>query len=78
MQNILSKKQTDFSHRIAKLEALSPLKVMERGYSLIFTEDQKLVSKVSQVKQDEEISVRLADGSLQCKVIDIKGELLDG
>lgn len=70
--NILSAKQKDFAHRLSKLDALSPLKVMERGYSLVFTEEQKLVSKVSQVQIGEEITVTLSDGSLECKVINKK------
>lgn len=74
MQNLLSKKQTDFSHNLAKLEALSPLKVMERGFSIVFADDEKLVNKITQVSLDEDITVRLSDGRLKCKVIDIKGE----
>ncbi|MGJ7921304.1 exodeoxyribonuclease VII large subunit [Neobacillus sp. LXY-4] len=74
MQIILANKQTDFAHQIAKLEALSPLKVMERGYSLVFSEEQKLISKISQVKREEDLTIRLTDGSIQCRVTDIKGE----
>lgn len=72
IQNILSEKQKDFAHHLAKLEALSPLKVMERGYSLVFTDEQKLVSKVNQVQIGEDVIVKLTDGSLECKVIEIK------
>jgi exodeoxyribonuclease VII large subunit len=74
MQLIYTKKQTEFVHQLAKLEALSPLKVMERGYSLVFSEEKNLISKISQVTPEENISVRLSDGSIQCKVIEIKGE----
>lgn len=74
MQIIFEKKQNKFVHQISKLEALSPLKIMERGYSLTFNENQKLISKIAQVNQNDEITVRLSDGSLQCKVMDIKGE----
>lgn len=74
MQLILSKKQSEYQHQLSKLDALSPLKIMERGYSLVFSEEEKLISKTSQVQLDEDISVRLSDGNLKCKVIDIKGE----
>lgn len=74
MQILFDKKQKEFGHQIAKLEALSPLKIMERGYSLTFNEEQKLISKISQVRQDEKLTVRLSDGSLQCQVMEIKGE----
>ncbi len=74
MQNLLTKKQRDFSHNLEKLEALSPLKVMERGFSIVFADDEKLVNKINQVSLNEEIAVRMSDGQLKCKVIDIKGE----
>lgn len=72
MSMILSKKNSEFQHQLAKLDALSPLKIMERGYSLVFSEDQKLISKREQVQRNEEILVRLSDGNLHCKVVDIK------
>lgn len=72
MSMILSKKNSEFQHQLAKLDALSPLKIMERGYSLVFSKEQKLISKREQVQRNEEILVRLSDGNLQCKVMDIK------
>jgi exodeoxyribonuclease VII large subunit len=74
MQAYFSEKRKDFAHSLAKLNALSPLKVMERGYSLVFTENQKLVTKVSQVTKNDEVTIRISDGSLECRVIDVKGE----
>ncbi len=58
MQTILAEKKKDFSFSLARLESVSPLKVMERGYSLAFTEDQKLISKVSQVKPNDQITIQ--------------------
>ncbi|WP_147533904.1 exodeoxyribonuclease VII large subunit [Bacillus marasmi] len=72
MQVILSKKKAEYHQQLSKLDALSPLKIMERGYSLVFSEEQNLISKTSQVHPEQEISVRLSDGNLQCKVVDIK------
>jgi exodeoxyribonuclease VII large subunit len=72
IQTILAEKQKDFGHRLAKLEALSPLKVMERGYSLVFNQEQVLLSKVNQIEEGQNVVVKLSDGSIECKVLEIK------
>lgn len=77
MAGILSAKQKDFSQMIATLEALSPLKVMDRGYSLVYDDEGQLVKSVNQVTSDDKIKVRMADGSLLCKVMDAEGEEIE-
>ncbi|ETI67380.1 exodeoxyribonuclease VII large subunit [Neobacillus vireti] len=72
MLQIFSKKQTDFNHVLSTLQALSPLKIMERGYSLAYTEDYNLVKSVKQVKVNERVQIQLSDGSLYCNVENIK------
>jgi exodeoxyribonuclease VII large subunit len=72
MQQILGKKQTDFDRVIATLQALSPLKIMERGYSLAYTDNNTLIKSVNQVKVSDQVQIQLNDGSLYCKVENIK------
>ncbi|CAH2716315.1 Exodeoxyribonuclease 7 large subunit [Neobacillus rhizosphaerae] len=72
MVQIFTKKQTDFNHVLSTLQALSPLKIMERGYSLAYTEDNHLVKTVKQVKVNEQVQIKLSDGSLYCNVENIK------
>ncbi|NHM32189.1 exodeoxyribonuclease VII large subunit [Neobacillus terrae] len=72
MSLIFSKKHTEWKHRVSTLEALSPLKIMERGYSLAYLDNGKLVNSVDQVKKDEKIQIKLTDGSILCKVQDIE------
>lgn len=72
MTGILSEKQKEFTAVIATLEALSPLKIMERGYSLSYSEDGKLIKKVSQVKKDDSIRVQLSDGQINCIVRNVE------
>lgn len=72
MQQILQKKRTDFKRVISTLQALSPLKIMERGYSLVYSEDKKLIKSIKQVKENEPIQIQLTDGSLLCNVQNIK------
>jgi exodeoxyribonuclease VII large subunit len=72
MLQVLSKKQTDFDRILSTLQALSPLKIMERGYSLAYSEDNRLVKSINQIKVNERVQIQLTDGSLFCKVENIK------
>lgn len=71
MINILASKKKDFSHRISTLEALSPLKIMDRGYSLVYTADEKLIKSVKQINKNVEVKIKVADGTINCQVMDI-------
>ena len=51
-----------------QLKALSPVAILERGYALVFDSSGKLVKDSSQVDIGEEISARLAHGSLTAKI----------
>jgi exodeoxyribonuclease VII large subunit len=53
---------------IASLDALSPLAILARGYNLTYSENNRLVSSVAEVKSGDKISVLLQDGSLLCDV----------
>ncbi|MED3571696.1 exodeoxyribonuclease VII large subunit [Cytobacillus praedii] len=69
---IFAAKEKDFSHMLTTLEALSPLKIMDRGYSLVYSDEGKLIKTVKQVKQDEQIKVKVPDGAIHCVVTDIE------
>jgi exodeoxyribonuclease VII large subunit len=51
-----------------KVEALSPLKVLERGYSLARAADGRLVTGVDDVAAGESVTVTLRDGELDARV----------
>ncbi|AUS08538.1 exodeoxyribonuclease VII large subunit [Laceyella sacchari] len=54
---------------VAQLDALSPLKVMQRGYSLVYRHaNGELVKSRQQVRPGDLIRVRVADGQLKCQV----------
>ncbi len=56
----------------AKLDAMSPLKVLTRGYAVVEAEDESVISSVKQVEIGNNINVSLKDGSLSAKIMDIK------
>jgi exodeoxyribonuclease VII large subunit len=71
MEQEVEMKKSTLQRMMSVLESMSPLKVVERGYS-ITTKDSKLVKKASQVKVGDEIDVRLMEGLLTAKVLKIK------
>ena len=57
-----------FAGTVAKLDALSPLKVLGRGYAMARTEDGGILRSSDQVQPGDRIRLRLAQGSLGCRV----------
>ena len=72
-ENMFSEKSKQLTVNVAKLDALSPLKVMTRGYSVALSKDNILKS-VDNVCKGDEITVKLADGTLDCTVENINKE----
>ncbi|MEI2403834.1 exodeoxyribonuclease VII large subunit [Niallia taxi] len=72
MNLIHQKKSHMFQSIIGKMDALSPLKIMERGYNLAYSPEGKLISSIKQVKEDEQIELRLSDGTVEARVTSIK------
>ncbi len=52
----------------ARLTLLSPLGVLQRGYALTFDKDGRLLASIEQVKRQDTVSIRLADGELTALV----------
>jgi exodeoxyribonuclease VII large subunit len=50
-----------------RLDAISPLKVLARGYA-IAESGGKVLTRAAQVKKGDAVSVRLSDGEIQCEV----------
>jgi exodeoxyribonuclease VII large subunit len=51
-----------------RLDALSPLRVLERGYALVYGPDGKLLRSSSRVEQGSKIVAQLARGRLRATV----------
>ena len=57
---------------VAKLDAMSPLKVLQRGYAMAQTESGNVLNSVEQVVPGDNITVSLRDGELKAKITQIK------
>ena len=55
---------------MASLDALSPLSVLRRGYSITQNENGEIISSIRQIKQNDNVQIRLSDGKLKAKVIE--------
>lgn len=72
LQRRLEREQKRLAVLSGTLDALSPLKVLSRGYAVVMGE-QGAVRKASEVDPGQRVSIRLAEGSLSAQILD-KGE----
>ena len=56
----------------AKLDAMSPLKVLTRGYAMAQTEEGSVLKSVSQVNPGDNIRISISDGTLSAAVTEVK------
>lgn len=73
MQTLMREKLQHLQSEIRHLDALSPLKVMSRGYSLVYDEQEsRLIKTLSDVQPGDLVNVLVSDGRLQCQVWGMK------
>ena len=73
-REILSEKHKRLISLTAGLDAMSPLRVLSRGYSVTAAPDGRIITSVHQVRPGDRLSVRLKDGSLRVTAEEIKEE----
>lgn len=71
--NDLEKNKSRFSNLVGKLDALSPLKVISRGYALV-ENNGKVVTSKNQVKVDDNIILTVSDGVVSATVTGVNEE----
>lgn len=84
--DVMEKLKTVFAHRMGllrekttaigrRLEALSPLKVLERGYSVTMTPEGRILRSVEGLAAGDRITSRLHRGEVLSDVVELKGPL---
>jgi exodeoxyribonuclease VII large subunit len=68
MKTLLSKRAEQLGLGMASLDALSPLSVMNRGFSITEKASGEVVRDAANVKVGESLRVRLAKGNLKAEV----------
>ncbi len=74
-ERLLSGKKQSFVRLAASLDAMSPLRVLSRGYAIASKPDGEPVRSVKGLEAGEQISLRLADGSADCLVQSVTDKL---
>ena len=72
-REILDSRSRSLNICMAKLDALSPLAVLTRGFALVENEAGQILRDSEQADIDETVKVKLAKGSLRAKVTSIDG-----
>lgn len=68
---LYKEKKLKLIHIIEKLELLNPLTILNRGYSVVYLEN-KIIKDVKDLKKDDNINIKIKNGNVNAKIIDIK------
>ena len=68
MELKLEKTQSSFKTVVTKLDNLSPLKTLARGYSIV-EKDNKIIKSTKQLNKDDCIDINFSDGKIEAKII---------
>jgi exodeoxyribonuclease VII large subunit len=71
MNGLLARRRRGLDGLLGKVETLSPLKVLERGYSLARTADGHLLASAAAARPGEPLTVTLHDGDVQTRVEEV-------
>lgn len=68
MANLLAGKRARTGQLAAALDAMSPLKVLGRGYAIAQKQDGVIISHIGDAAPGERFRLRVSDGELPCRV----------
>ena len=69
---ILSSKREVFTALCGKLDALSPLAVLSRGYGAVYTDDgKKVITEAHAVKKGDDLLLRMSDGEITATATEV-------
>jgi len=74
MSSHLASNSNRLQTALEKLSLLNPLETMKRGYAIAYSSSGKLIKSVENVSETDQIAVKLADGTIDCHVLDVKEE----
>lgn len=74
MESELGRKKHEQVRLAAALDAMSPLRVLTRGYSVASDENGVIVTSTNMIRTGSRLRLRLSDGSADCTVESVKKE----
>ena len=72
IHNLLNQRKAKAELLRHKMEALSPLAVLDRGYSIVTDKDGRTLKSVSQANAGDNITIRLSDGRILADVQEVQ------
>ncbi len=75
MSKLMETKSVHLTNVIDKLSLLNPLEIMKRGFALPYTSNGDMVKSTGQVQKDDNISIQLHDGNINCQVLEVEESL---
>jgi len=72
MMNTLSTRSSSLKQLAVTLDAISPLKVLERGYAIARTEDGEVVRVIEQVEPSSLLNLTVRNGEIKVEVREIR------
>ena len=65
----ISKSMNEAVSLISKLDTLSPLKTLTRGYCIVTFDNEKIINSVKNIKKNDIINLKFKDGDKKAKII---------
>ena len=60
--------EASLGQKIARLNMLNPLEVLNRGYAAVYKNDNEILTGVSEIKSGDSIRIEFSDGSAYASV----------
>ena len=76
IQSKIKEEKTKFVREVTRLDSLSPLKTLSRGYGIISqdSENGQIVKSVKDLKPNDNIKIKLSDGETKAKIVNGDGD----
>ncbi len=74
VRNKIDAKDEKLKIRMASLDALSPLAVLNRGFSIVETESGEILRDSKNTKPNDKVKIRLARGKIEARVLEVSDE----
>lgn len=74
IENLLSKVEKRLDYQKRSLELLNPNNILNKGYSIVTNRNGEVVNSVSQVNDDDLLSIKLSNGKVISKVVSKEDE----
>ena len=71
LNNIITRKKNIINLKNNRIKDINPLSILDKGYSIVYC-DGKISNKISNFKENKDLTIRVTDGVIHSKVKEIK------